>query len=125
MSGIGVLAGLVFLLVVVLRARPGTTGKLNVRPRDVRPGWKSDPLGSKGRVRYWDGRSWALDTVAGDEATAATWQHPRTRFTPTHAIRAVAIAILVPLIAITPVVTLVAFAVTRIHLNMNLGGSNK
>jgi hypothetical protein len=47
------------------------------------------------------------------------------RYSPSSVIRAVAISILVPLIALTPVVTLIALAITRIHTNINMGGSNK
>jgi hypothetical protein len=125
------LAALIFSLVVVLRASPQAKGgrdalaSLRRFPTDLRPGWKLDPAGTPDHVRYWDGSRWAVDSTPGDAAEASGWRPPRVRYSPSSVIRAVAISILVPLIALTPVVTLIALAITRIHTNINMGGSNK
>lgn len=123
--GAAVLAGLAFLAVAVVRFHPCQPAALRVPPTDRRPGWRVDPVGTEGYVRFWDGSRWALDAVRGDAAEAAGWTRPKRRFSPTAALRVAALAIIVPLMLITPLVTLAAFAISRMTFNLNLGGSNK
>jgi hypothetical protein len=127
--GVSVFLGLMFLLVVVGRVRPAAADPIVDRPKDVAPGWKHDPAGTPGQVRFWDGSQWATESVRGDAAAAANWRWPRRRYAPTKGLQTAAVAFIVPLMVLTPLVTLIAVVITQLHEHpitfINLGGSNK
>jgi hypothetical protein len=121
--GFSVFVGLVFLLVVVLRST--TPPRAEHLPSELKPGWKADPSGRADAVRYWDGRQWATVSTSGDPERAASWPAPRRRHSPSSTLRVVGIAILAPLLVLTPIVTLLAMALSQLHSSVNMGGSNK
>jgi Protein of unknown function (DUF2510) len=123
-TGLAIFGASLFLLVVLARSGPKFTDVSLPPPTDSSAGWKQDPTGD-GFVRFWDGSRWAALRERGTLGQASNWEHPVSFRTSSKAIRVLGLAILTPLVVVTPFVMLVSYALSRVATTWMTGGSNK